>query len=154
MHKLTRDLVSSHLTVVSEEATLEQAKFAMDEKRIRHLAVFNDREQLTGIISQRDLANVRDPWASKVASYMSSPIEYVNQKESLRTVILRMLEKKISAVIIVDDNLKAVGIVTTDDILWCFADALKDSSESQTLFKFKDMQFVGDLAYKLSSIGI
>lgn len=152
--KTAKDVVSKKLVTVSMYARLDEAKALMLENRVRHLPVEDDSSDIVGVISQRDIVNLNNLETYHVAKFMSMPVEYVNQNESLRAVIFKMLEKKISSAIIVDDEMSVVGIVTTDDILWCFADTLRDDKSYDSIFAKRGTQLIGDVAYRLSLAGV
>ena len=54
-------IMHTDLVTVSPETTLVQAKNIIEEKKIKHLLVVNESEELVGIISDRDL---KKSWAS------------------------------------------------------------------------------------------
>ena len=149
-----KDIISNRLFTISPEASISQALAVFKEKRIRHIAVANEFNLIVGVLSHRDIMNINVPELTTVASCMSFPVEHINQKESLRPVIYKMLEMKISSLIVVDDDKSATGIVTTDDLLWCFAQSLDEKTDNKTMISAKSLQVIGDVVNKLSLVGI
>ena len=148
-------VVSKNLISISVGATVSVAKNLMNEKRIRHLPVIDDKNEIVGVVTSRNLANAESIQQFPVDLFMISPVEFINQKESLRASILKMLEMKISCLLVVDDKDEVVGIVTTDDILWHLAHLLREESdESRHFITAMGLQIIGDIANKLSIMGI
>ncbi len=130
----TRDMI-----VVQWTSLLEEAQRLMVQNRVRHLPVVNDRGTIVGIISERDLSRARrsdrfDPQApfdsadfdptARVADHMSWPVEAVAEDSSLAAAARKMIDEKISSLLVTHGS-QAVGIVTTEDLL----EALLDESE-------------------------
>ena len=148
--------MNKSLVTISSTATAKEAVILMEEKRFRHLPVTNGGDQnIIGIVSKRDLEFLAVSRNLAVRDFMSSPVQTIRQDEPIRMAIYRMVEKKISSLIVVDSTDSAVGIITTDDLLWHLAYTLKnDAKASQPLFNFANLQFVGEIATKLSILGI
>ena len=154
-----RNIMTTNLCKIATSASITEALTLMDEKRIRHLPVIDMNFHIVGVVSQRDLLVLK---SSKficseltVEQFMSSPVELIEQSNSIRSVILRMLEKKISSVLICDEREFAVGIITTDDVLWYLAHLLENEKEKhRSLWDIASLQTIGDIALRLSNIGI
>ncbi len=132
---MTQDLVVSHLN-----ESLESAYKKMLEARVRHLPIVNDSGEVVGVMSDRDFQRSMWPleWSRSdrtpsaalfseepVSDYMSSPVKTVDISESLGYVAQVMSRDKISAVIVTECK-KAVGILTTADILRVLMNDSKD----------------------------
>jgi hypothetical protein len=66
-----------------------------------------------------------------------------------------MLENKISSLLIADENEHAVGIVTTDDLLFYLAHLLDENKEKRfSVSSLLDLQTVGEAARQISNAGI
>jgi CBS domain-containing protein len=147
-------IMTKKLLTVPAGTSLFEAHELMKEKRIRHLPVVDAMEDVLGVLSQRDLNAVPDSKTIPVEWMMSSPVEYVDQNISLRKAILLMLQKKISCLLVADEKENAVGIVTTDDLLWHLAHLLGDEVEDKPLFSAMDQQTIGEVANELAMMGI
>jgi CBS domain-containing protein len=147
---MTKDLITVPVgTLLTEAADL------MTEKRIRHLPVTSPEGRIVGIVSLRDLDVVSTALNTPVDAVMNSPVRYVNQELSLRSAILKMLESKVSCLLVSDDKYAAVGIVTTDDLLWYLAHLISEEKDDQSPnFDVSKLQAVGDVAHELSLMGI
>lgn len=140
------DIMSKGIITISPDATMKEASRLMDEKNIRHLPV-SDGKAIVGIISDRDvklaMSVVIDTENSKethiadrkkVLTYMSSPVIRVQKKTPIKDVVREMLERKLSCLII-EDGLKEVGIITTEDLLLFIMDSL--DTQVSLLSKFR-----------------
>jgi CBS domain-containing membrane protein len=155
MDNAAKTIMSAHLVTIPVDSPLVAARELMEEKRFRHLAVTNHRGEIVGIISQRDLATFKDPEHVLVAFAMKSPVRSVDKNTPLRSAIFKLLEHKISCLLIVDDKDDAIGILTTDDLLWYLAYLLQDSKEKRFSFSSVfDLQTVGEAALQMANAGI
>ena len=122
--------MSNKLTFINVKATMLEACQLMNDKKIRHLPVFDDKKLLVGILSDRDaLAAGAEEKLASVKDFMSWPVIRVHERTPLLSVIETLMEKKISAVMVSNDNDEYVGIISTDDLLGHFADILRREDE-------------------------
>lgn len=150
-------IMTDQLITVPMGTSLFEAHELMKEKRIRHLPVVNEQDEIVGIISQRDLQYVPDSKNLLVEMLMSSPVHFVSEKTPLRKTIFEMLQKKISCLLVADADENITGIVTTDDLLWHLAHILadeKDEDHQRVLLGAKTQQTIGEVAKELSQMGI
>ncbi len=148
-------VMSKTITTVPLGTTLQEASELMTEKRIRHLPITNSNKGIVGIISLRDLNLASTPMDTKVDQLMSSPVRSVDQHLSLRSAILKMLESKISCLLISDEKRAAVGIVTTDDLLWYLAHLIsEEKADFLKPFDVSKLNTIGEVANELSLMGI
>jgi acetoin utilization protein AcuB len=147
-------VMTQKLLAVPMGTSIFEAHQLMKEKRIRHLPIIDAMDDVVGVLSQRDISSIPDSKNIPVELMMSAPVEFVSQNISLRQAILQMLQKKISCLLVADENENAVGIVTTDDLLWHLAHLLGDEQEDKPLLSAVDRQTIGEVANELSSMGI
>ncbi len=133
---------------------ISEARLLMTEKRIRHLPVVDELDDVVGLVSDRDLASLPNAQEIPVEWVMSSPVVYTSVNSSIREVALMMLKKKISSVFIIDESEDVKGIVTTDDLLWCLASVLNPENSADQMEKFRIEETIGSIAQSLSSAGI
>lgn len=150
-----KTLSSNSLITISEGATLDDAQILMKEKRIRHLPILDANDAIVGVLSQSDIRSGLKTQTMTVEMLMTSPVQALNQSTSLRTAILKMLEMKISCLLITNNDDDVVGIVTTDDLLWHLAHLLKsEPKEDEPLLSALNLQTIGKLAHDLANFGI
>ncbi|MFN7729725.1 MAG: HPP family protein [Bdellovibrio sp.] len=128
----------------------------MEEKRIRHLPIVDAMGDIVGMLSNRDVANCDDLKRIPVELFMTSPVEFIDEQTPLKTAALKMLENKISCLLVSDKDENAVGILTTDDLLWYLTHLLKDDElqEEKGFGTVINKETVGQVANQLSNMGI
>ncbi len=151
-----KKIMTPHLITIPTGTLALEADEIMREKKIRHLPVVGDNGDIVGVVSQRDLNGLNLGRSLVVDRIMNSPVHFVPQDTPLRQVIFHMLEKKISSLLVADLNDNAIGIVTTDDLLWYLASLIsKDPSpEKSHIFSPKTQYFIGEVANEISQMGI
>jgi len=154
MKTKVKNVMTKKLITLPMGSTLLQADQVMKEKRIRHLPIIDQNANIVGILSEKDLSFIKDPESIPVEFFMAHHVEFVDQEMPLRSVILKMLENKISSVLITDEIHEAVGIVTTDDLLWYLAHVLEKEKDDLSLSDFVSLQTIGEAANQISNVGL
>lgn len=151
-----KSIMTKKILTVPMGTPVPSATALMREKRIRHLPVVDEMDDVVGILSQRDISNCEDMKNIPVELMMSRPVTYVDEKASLKAVTLMMLSKKISCVLIADVNEDVAGIVTTDDLLWYLTTLLEDEKKSvlSPIAETFNLQTIGVLSQQVSQAGI
>lgn len=152
--KTTKDLVKSKLITLPTGASIYEAAQLMSEKRIRHLPIVNGSNQIVGIVSERDVNDIAHARDIAIEKVMSKTIQTVRGDTPLRSAIFKLLENKISSLLITDDQDVCVGIVTTDDFLWYLAHSQFSEAKPAAVWKEKLVQTVGEIVNELSAMGI
>ena len=155
MITLVTSAMTKKLISVPLGTTLFEANQLMTEKRIRHLPILSEMDEVIGILSQRDLQYVPNSKNILVEMMMSTPVRRISDNAPLRTAIFEMLQNKISSVLVSDEDDVVVGIVTTDDLLWHLAHLLVDEeNDKMDLAQFNAKRTIGEVAQELSQAGI
>ncbi len=150
-----KKIMTPKLITVPTGTTIFDANEIMQKNKIRHLPVVDDDGDIAGVVSQRDLLYVPDSNRILVEMLMSSPVHFVPEDTPLRQVIFHMLEKKISCLLVSDKDSNAVGIVTTDDLLWYLATLLtREPQEQKNILDPSTKVMIGEIANELSQMGI
>lgn len=151
-----KTIMSKKLKTISAGSTLQDAYAIMQESRIRHLPVLNEIGEITGILTYKDLIADKSILLMPVEYFMSFPVEQIHESTSLKNAALKMLEKKMSSLLITNDDADVIGIVTTDDLLWHLASHLQtETDEVPSPLSRIDLQTtVGEIARLLSQAGI
>jgi len=127
---LVRDLMTNDPVTVSPEDSLETAMAAMVDHRIRELPVMEDGA-LAGILTERDLKMALGPDARRmrldaidprqldgaVDWFMTRGVETVTASASIGEATDKLLELRIGALPVVDDEGELVGILSVTDVL-------------------------------------
>ncbi len=131
MNYLTGTVMSSNLISISEDRDIETADGLMKVNKIRHLPVVNANNELSGIISTKDVAAAPDR-RKLIKSIMTSPVRIVKKGANVKSVIEIMLKHKICSVLVANEE-DVVGIVTTDDLLKLLSQVIEDSERLENI---------------------
>ncbi len=127
---LIKDWMSKEVTTVTKETSMLKASKIFKENNFRRLPVVDENNKLVGIITDRD---IKDASPSKATTldvhelyYLLSEIKIkdimtpnpftINIEDSLEKAALKMLEKKVEGLPVVDEQGNVAGIVTETDI--------------------------------------
>lgn len=150
-----KNIMTTGLINIFKGTSLHQAYRLMQKNRIRHLPVEDESGKIVGVISQRELNTHSTVDDIPVEFVMNSSVEYIDQNVSLKVAIHKMLQQKISCVLITNEDANPIGIVTTDDLLAYLAHLLDDEKDqSHEVFNVMNLQTIGKVADSLSTIGI
>ncbi|MDT7042703.1 cyclic nucleotide-binding/CBS domain-containing protein [Candidatus Nitronereus thalassa] len=122
-------LMTSHLSTISEEATIKQAAVYMHNERIGSLLVKKE-EEFSGIITETDVVRaVAEEEGNisgiSVAHVMSKPILSVEKKLSPHYARDLMADKRIRHLAVTEEG-KIVGIISARDLLAYFKTVSKE----------------------------
>jgi CBS domain-containing protein len=121
--KLARDIMSSGIFTVYDDANLNFTEVLAEAKYIRHIPVLNRREEVVGVVSTRDiLAYLTGAGPSRfiaINKLISGPPVIGSPQQTITEIAELMRSKNISAVPIVDNG-KIVGMVSERDFLKLF----------------------------------
>lgn len=142
------------------------------ECRVRHLVVVDQAKHVVGVISDRDFQRAMHTNVEKAGSvrvigehfnpthqvqdFMSCGIQTLHETAGIKQAALKMLEAKISSLVIVNDENKMVGFMTSDDLLWVLIKLIEERDEG-FLADLKAQIFnspLGAIANSLSQTGI
>ena len=109
---------------ITRQDTLARAKELMDAGRFRRLPVI-DNDKLVGIITERDL---RQHWdyldSTKVDAAMTPDPVTIAPRVTAEDVARLLLQHKIGGLLVVENG-KLVGIVSTSDLLRAFLNVVQ-----------------------------
>ena len=150
-----KNIMTAGLINVFKGSSLHQAYRLMQKNNIRHLPVEDETGKIVGVISQRELINHSTVDDIPVEFVMNSSVEFFDQNVPLKIAISKMLKQKISCVLITDDEVKPIGIITTDDLLAYLAHLLTaEKEETHEVFNVINLQTIGRVADSMATIGI
>jgi acetoin utilization protein AcuB len=127
-----KDWMTTKVVTVSPEASVRTAFATMKRHGFRHLPVVRDG-RLVGVVTDRDLrrpdiSDVFKEWDDlyrlgediSVEDVMTVQVVTVTPETDLLTAASMLVEKRIGALPVVEEDSKLVGIVTTIDLLKAF----------------------------------
>lgn len=136
MQTSVRNIYSSQLVTVKENAPLARAEELMNDYNIRHLPVVDAQDILVGMISKSDFIALKHNDSRYTERYvnefMSKPVKAVKKTTTVKEVAQLFINKKISSVIVIDND-EAVGIVTSEDLIRLLADNADFMDEAEQL---------------------
>jgi acetoin utilization protein AcuB len=128
---LVRELMDKVVQTLTPDHRIYHAVGLMEEHGIRHIPMVDKDDRLVGIVSDRDIkrqlsaayATDEESMSDRLVmlrgleDIMTTAVVTVTPKDTIRMAAARMLEERISAVPVVDEDGHVCGIVTTTDIL-------------------------------------
>ena len=129
MAKLVRDIMTSEVTTLGRNDSLQLVRDIMTLGRVRHFPVIDDNK-IVGVVSQRDLYKASLGSVMKygekaqraflegiaVKEVMSEPVIPIAPHASVKEAARLMIEKKVGCLPVLEGP-KLVGIVTETDML-------------------------------------
>jgi acetoin utilization protein AcuB len=127
---LVQGWMTTTVSTVEPETSMMKASIIMKEKKIRCLPVVNEKGELVGIVSDRDLRDAAPSKATtldvyelnyllssmKIKDIMTKDLVVARPEETVEFAAILMLENKISSLPVINDKDMLVGIITQTDI--------------------------------------
>jgi CBS domain-containing protein len=118
---MSLDRFRTPLATAGLDDTVERAARTMRDRKVGCLLVTHDGHPI-GIVTDRDLvvrvvAEGRDATSARLGDFVSYDPVTVSVHEGIESAASRMREHGIRRLPVVDEDGKAVGIVTADDLL-------------------------------------
>lgn len=121
------ELMTTSVITVAPTASAREALRALGEGDVRHLPVLDERRELVGMVSDRDLLRLRGHDLSRpVSEVMSADVISVSPAAELEEIIELMTENRVGAVPVVDADFHLAGIVSYVDVLRAAARVLRE----------------------------
>ncbi|MBI1857588.1 MAG: CBS domain-containing protein [Candidatus Melainabacteria bacterium] len=114
-----KDVMKTKPYFLHKDDTIASAYELMSSKKIRHIPIINENQELIGLVTQRDIAGAlaKREESMKIAKIMKKEIITVCPDTPLKGVIEVMILNKYGCLPVVDSNNKLIGIVTETDML-------------------------------------
>ena len=109
-------VMHTQLITVESETTASQALEAMKKHLVHHLPIVEE-ECLVGLVSDRDLIQAEDREETLVDDLMAERLLTAKRDSSIWQAAQIMLNHKINCILVVDDDQRLEGLVTSLDIL-------------------------------------
>ncbi len=162
-------VMRTELTTVAPGTTLVAAQEILEQKKINHLLIVDARNELLGIVSDRDL---KKSWASSattlskneliylldqvtVADIMTKKTLTITAATTIERAALLMNQHRINALPVLEDE-ELVGIITSRDVMRVLLEAVgleTDSSRLTILVKDR-IGVISDISQSLRAEGI
>ena len=115
-NNVVTDLMKEVIVTIKEDADVVDAAKLMLEKQVTHIPVVTDDYKLIGIVTSWDLSKSIATDSNRLRDIMTTTVKYCNADDSIELVAQMMNKYDISSLPVVDEDMKVLGIVTTDQI--------------------------------------
>ncbi|HEX7675467.1 MAG TPA: CBS domain-containing protein [Bdellovibrio sp.] len=149
-----KDVMTKKVVTIPVDRSLADAVEVMRELRVRHLPVVDNNGAIVGVLSGKNWSHIPDLSKYTVGAFMSVPVEWVDQELPLHDAIMRMIEKKISCLLIGSDRREVAGIITAEDLLYFLAKQLKKIESKHSPLTVFDIQSLDEIATQISMTGL
>lgn len=116
-----RDLMSLRLLVVQQTASVGRTQAEMKLAHIRHFPVVNRKNELVGVVSQRDLFRALGPGTKgkslAISQIMTTDIQTVRADQPAHEAARLMRKLKVGMLPVVGREETLIGIITETDFL-------------------------------------
>jgi CBS domain-containing protein len=114
-----QDLMSTALITIRDTETIAAAQTEMKLGSIRHIPVVDEKQNLIGILSSRDVlaALAKGKKSVRVGEYMTRKVVSVRPATSIGEAIDLLLEHRFGSLPVVEADGHLIGIVTETDFL-------------------------------------
>lgn len=121
-----RDIMSANVYTVEADASAEEAAWGLTRRHIGGAPVRDREGNLVGVLSKGDLVNPEpSQWIkgeATVGDLMNPDILAVYTEDPALAAAAGMIERNIHRVLVLDENQKLVGIVTSMDVVRAVAE--------------------------------
>jgi acetoin utilization protein AcuB len=114
------DLMTTNVVTIRQTASVREALKTLEEFDVRHLPVLDERQELVGMLSDRDLLRLgrsQDVLKQPVSEVMSADVLAVTPATDVVEIIDLMAENHIGAVPVLDNDSHLAGIISYVDVL-------------------------------------
>ena len=110
------DLMMEKIATIRESVDVQDAAKLMLDRHVTHIPVVTDDYKLIGIVTSWDLSKSIATGASQLKDIMTTTVKYCHADESIENVARMMRKFDISCLPVVDEDMKVLGLITTDQI--------------------------------------
>lgn len=116
-----RDIMTTNVFTVEADASAEEAAWGLTRRHIGGAPVRDSRGNLVGVLSKGDLVNPEpSQWIKgepTVGDLMNPDVLAVYAEDPALAAAAGMVQRSIHRVVVLDENQKMIGIVTSMDIV-------------------------------------
>lgn len=110
------DLMMEDIATIRENADVQDAAKLMLEKHVTHIPVVTDDFKLIGIVTSWDLSKSIATNSNHLKDIMTTTVKYCHARDSIEEIARKMRDFDISCLPVVDEDMKVLGLITTDQI--------------------------------------
>jgi len=120
-NSIVEDVMINKIVTIKEQADVTQAAKIMLKEHVTHIPVVTDSNKLIGIVTSWDLSKSIATNSNKLKDIMTTTVKYCFAHDSIGDAARKMSEYDISSLPVVDEDMKVLGIITTDQISHLFS---------------------------------
>ena len=149
---LVVERMTTQPVTIAENATVEQALAIIEERKLRHLPVVDDRDTLVGIVSEKDL--LRAHGDEPIETIMTRDVVTVTEYTALEEAARIMADHKISSLPVMRNG-KLVGIITETDLFGIFLELLgaREKGVRLTMLVPEEKGMLASLTNEIANMG-
>ncbi|SFM24189.1 homoserine O-acetyltransferase MetX [Methanolobus profundi] len=115
-HTIVSDVMNTDIVSIRKGISIEETAQVMFEKGITHLPVVSDSDELTGIVTSWDISKAVALKCKTLEGIMTKDVLTVKGNEDIESAAKKMELNSISALPVVDDENRIIGIVGSEEI--------------------------------------
>lgn len=113
---LVRNVMEGGIPTLAESASILEASRIMINESVNHLPVLGEKKQISGIVTSWDIAKAVACGHRTLDEIMSRDVLTALPDEPVREAARRMQERSISALPVIDEKKRVIGIITSEAI--------------------------------------
>ena len=113
---VVEDLMMEKIATIKADAEVVEAARLMLDKHVTHIPVVTDDNKLIGIVTSWDLSKSIATDSNQLKDIMTTTVKYCHAGEAIEDIARQMRKFDISCLPVVDDDMKVLGLITTDQI--------------------------------------
>ena len=113
---IVEDIMMEEIATIKEDADVKEAAELMLDKHVTHIPVVTDDFKLIGIVTSWDLSKSIATNSNHLKDIMTTTVKYCHAQDSIEDIARKMRDFDISCLPVVDEDMKVLGLITTDQI--------------------------------------
>ena len=113
---IVEDIMMEEIATIKADADVKDAAKMMLDKHVTHIPVVTDDYKLIGIVTSWDLSKSIATNSNHLKDIMTTTVKYCNAHEPIEDIARKMRRFDISCLPVVDEDMKVLGLITTDQI--------------------------------------
>ncbi|WP_342305326.1 homoserine O-acetyltransferase [Methanolobus sp. ZRKC5] len=115
-HTIVSDVMKTDIVSIKQGISIEETARVMFEKGITHLPVVNETNELMGIVTSWDISKAVALKCKTLSGIMTKNVLTAKGNEDIESTAKKMEQNNISALPVVDDEKKIIGIIGSEEI--------------------------------------
>ncbi|MDO5860707.1 homoserine O-acetyltransferase [Methanobrevibacter sp.] len=113
---IVEDIMMEEIATIKDDADVQDAAKLMLDKHVTHIPVVTDDYKLIGIVTSWDLSKSIATNSNHLKDIMTTTVKYCHAQDSIEEIARKMRDFDISCLPVVDEDMKVLGLITTDQI--------------------------------------